>query len=113
MDKDLVEFTISLPGRFKITPSVRKVLLREAYQDLWTEDIRSREKQGFGSPLKTWFQDKRFKQLKKDFLLDPQHSIYSFINFEVAEKYFSSDNNHTWILLNLSIWLENNKYISA
>ena len=108
LDVDFASFCISLPASLKITNKADKLILRQAYQDTWTKSIRSRNKQGFGAPIGQWLKQKNMATLKDEYFKKNQ-SIFSFVSFDVAKKYFFKDNYQTWILLVLSIWFDKNK----
>ena len=74
---------------------------------MWTKSIRSRNKQGFGAPIGQWLKQKSMVALKDEYFKKNQ-SIFSFVSFDVAKKYFFKDNYQTWILLVLSIWFDKN-----
>ena len=81
--------------------------MREAFANLWPENIRSRRKMGFGAPVQLWLKRPEMIKMKDDYLLDVNNKIYSFLDFQYARKYFDRDNYQTWILLVLSVWFEN------
>lgn len=54
MDVELVEFVMSVPWRIRFRGGPKKWLLREACGDLWPDEVKGREKQGFGAPLAAW-----------------------------------------------------------
>jgi asparagine synthase (glutamine-hydrolysing) len=110
LDKDLAEFCISLPATFKISDNEDKILLRRAYENLWTDDIRKRGKQGFGAPVQQWLEKPEMKKMKDEFLFDKNKKIYSILNYDFAKAFFEKNNYNTWILLVLSVWMENHEY---
>jgi len=110
LDKELAEFCISLPANFKISDNEDKVLLRRAYENQWSEEIRKRSKQGFGAPVKQWLEKEEIKKLKNEFLFDKNKKLYSIVNFDFAKDFFDKNNYNTWILLVLSIWMENHEF---
>jgi asparagine synthase (glutamine-hydrolysing) len=107
LDVDFASFCISLPASLKITNKEDKYILRQTYQNMWTKSIRSRNKQGFGAPIGQWLKQKSMVALKDEYFKKNQ-SIFSFVSFDVAKKYFFKDNYQTWILLVLSIWFDKN-----
>ena len=107
LDADFASFCISLPASLKVTENEDKLILRRAYQERWTKLIRSRSKQGFGSPVNKWLKEKNVVELKNLYFQKHQ-TIFSYISFDKSRKYFSKDNYQTWILLVLSIWFEKN-----
>jgi len=110
LDKDFAEFCISLPNQFKITPVQEKVLLREACRQLWTDDIRRRKKQGFAATVSKWLELPAVAALKEKYLGNKGNKIFSVLNYEVVKKYATVNNNKTWALLNLSMWMENYQF---
>jgi asparagine synthase (glutamine-hydrolysing) len=54
LDHHLVEYALTLPPELLLHKGVTKALFRAAARDLLPESILKREKQGFGSPLRTW-----------------------------------------------------------
>lgn len=109
LDYELADFLISLPVSLKINHNRDKIIMREAFAKLWPESIRSRKKQGFGSPITGWLKDKKMTQLKNDYLGDVNNKIYSILNFNEVRPYLMKDDYRLWALLNLSLWLETRK----
>lgn len=109
LDHELADFLISLPVSLKINHNRDKIIMREAFSKLWPESIRSRKKQGFGSPITKWLKDKKIAQLKNDYLGDTNNKIYSILNFNEVKTYLMKDDYRLWALLNLSLWLETRK----
>jgi len=107
LDADFASFCISLPASLKVTDQADKLILRKAYQDMWTKRIRSRNKQGFGAPVEQWLKKKSMISLK-DRYFQKHQTIFSYLSFDMAKKHFFKDNYQTWILLVLSIWFEKN-----
>ncbi len=54
LDQEVVQFTACLPEDYKIKGSVRKRLLKMAYQDLLPEGFMERPKHGFSIPVDRW-----------------------------------------------------------
>lgn len=55
LDYKVVEFAMSLPGRYKLTPGGRhKHILKEAFKDWVPPGFFDRHKMGFSAPLPTW-----------------------------------------------------------
>lgn len=106
LDVNFAEFCISLPYNLKVTKTSDKHILREAMNHLWTDSIRKRSKQGFGAPVNHWLALPGMQQLKKEYLLNKNNRLYSFVDYNACQPYFNKNNYHTWILLNLAMWLE-------
>ena len=108
LDKDFAEFCIQLPENLKINSETDKIILRETMQNYWTESIRNRGKQGFGSSVEKWFEEDSLMKLSDDLLKNKESKVFQFINFTASQKYLNQDKKH-WNLLQLALWAENNK----
>lgn len=55
LDTDIVEYAMSLPTEYKITPRKQKHVLKRAFDDVLPDQILERSKQGFDMPIGKWF----------------------------------------------------------
>jgi asparagine synthase (glutamine-hydrolysing) len=55
LDTDVVEYAMSLPTNYKITPRKQKRVLKRAFDDVLPKAILERSKQGFDMPIGEWF----------------------------------------------------------
>jgi len=110
LDHEFASFCMSLPENLKINSESSKIILRKSFQDNWTSDIRKRPKQGFGGPVKQWLMSPDMEYLKNE-SFSRDRSIFRYINFDYAKKFFNLNNQQTWSLLILSIWFERNNHI--
>lgn len=110
LDVEFASFCIKLPCSLKIDENKDKIILREAYSKSWTEEIQKRGKQGFGAPVDKWLNRDKMNDLKRSYLFDKNKKIYSLLSYEQVSKYFNLNSYQTWILLVLSIWLENHNF---
>lgn len=108
LDKDFAEFCIQLPENLKLDSQNDKIILRETMQNYWTESIRNRGKQGFGSSVKNWFEEESLMDLSDSLLKNQSQKVFDFINFEATQKFLNKDKKH-WNLLQLALWAENYK----
>lgn len=108
LDKDFAEFCIQLPDNLKIDSTNDKIILRETMQNYWTETIKNRGKQGFGSSVETWFEEDSLMNLSDELLKNSSHKVFDFIDFKITQKHLNKDKKH-WNLLQLAIWAENFK----
>lgn len=108
LDKDFVEFCVQLPDTLKINNSDDKIILRKAMADAWTENIRTRKKQGFGSNVGNWLKEDNIKKLSKELLQDRNQKVFDFIDFDATQKYFDGWQKE-WNLLQLALWANNHK----
>jgi len=77
-------------------------------QNYWTESIRNRGKQGFGSSVENWFEEDSFMKLSDDLLKNKENKIFDYIDFSTTQTFLNKDKKH-WNLLQLSLWAENYK----
>jgi asparagine synthase (glutamine-hydrolysing) len=105
LDVDFASFCISLPSRLKVTGLQDKCILREACADAWPPPIRARGKQGFGAPVSKWLKRDSLRALKKKYLDDRGQKIFSLLDFDRTREAVRRDDQRTWILLVLSLWL--------
>ncbi|WP_269073741.1 asparagine synthase (glutamine-hydrolyzing) [Halobacterium sp. KA-6] len=63
LDTDVVEYAMSLPANYKITPRKQKRVLKRAFDNVLPDQILERNKQGFDMPIGEWFKD----ELKDEF----------------------------------------------
>lgn len=110
LDKDFAEFCIQLPENLKLDSENDKIILREAMGNYWTETIRTRHKQGFGSSVEKWFEEKSLMELSDDLLKNRSSKVFNFIHFSAAQKYLNKDKKH-WNLLQLALWADHTKQL--
>lgn len=106
LDVDFANFCLSLPFSLKINKIEDKIILRKAFANTWTDNIRKRSKQGFGAPVKIWLQNKDVENLKNDYLKNKNRKIFNLISYNNSRKFVEANNYRTWILLVLAVWLE-------
>lgn len=110
LNVDLASFLISLPVSLKIDAVADKKLLRQAFADRWTPIIRRRAKQGFGAPVSTWLERDDMKMLVHDSLRNPAKKIFGYFDRQYIENIAGENSYRTWIMLVLSIWMENHDF---
>lgn len=108
LDKDFAEFCIQLPANLKIDGDNDKIILRETMSDYWTDSIKKRGKQGFGSSVGNWFKEESLQNLSKELLENKNRKIFDFIDFENTQKHLDKFQKE-WNLLQLALWAENHK----
>jgi asparagine synthase (glutamine-hydrolysing) len=57
LDRDVVEYALSLPSEHKITRTEQKRVLKRAFEDRLPDSILERNKQGFDMPIGEWFKN--------------------------------------------------------
>ena len=103
LDHNLVQKTIDLPKNIKIKKNKLKVLLKDIVKGLLPNEILNRKKQGFGLPLKEWFEDGlgiNEKQIINEFV-----NKTDFFKKENIQKIINrKGDTRLWFILNLAIW---------
>jgi asparagine synthase (glutamine-hydrolysing) len=90
LDHKFVEFVSEIPLRYKLNVLNQKFILKEAFKDVLPGRIIKRKKQGFMTPISSWFKGElkdiaRETLLKKGSASESGHSIF---NEEYVEKLF-------------------------
>jgi asparagine synthase (glutamine-hydrolysing) len=95
LDYEVVNFIYSLPGEFKITSSIRKRILQDAFKDILPEQLYNRPKKGFEVPLLKWFRSE-MKSLIMDDLLSKRtiedQNIFNYSEIEKLKRQLFSSN---------------------
>lgn len=110
LDVDFAEFCISLPSSLKVQSREDKVVLRRAFEAQWPKAIRERGKMGFGGPVHVWLEEPAVSDLKASYLQDPARKLFNLLDYDAVQAYLDRNNVQTWILLNLSVWMETHSF---
>lgn len=110
LDVNVASFCISLPMRLKITSTTDKRLMREAFGEQWTPEIRKRGKQGFGAPVVDWLKQDSLRRLVDDYLRNRQRRIFSILSYDAVQPIADAGTYKTWILLVLALWMETHAF---
>ena len=115
LDKNVIEFLASLPLEYKLKGMKRKRLLQDNYKKYLPIEILQRPKKGFGVPIAAFLRNNWQKEAK-EILFNGKLLSEAYIN---EKELLTLWNNHQeqkrdysyqlFSLLNLSIFLENNK----
>jgi len=110
LDQHVVEFAFALPPAMKHRDGVGKYVLRRAMAGLLPDDVLTRPKQGFGTPMEEW--------LRGPFGIQVQHSIRrssladrGLLDYQRIDELFAAHragrgdwHKHLWNLYNVSAW---------
>ena len=112
LDHELVNFTMDIPGSYKVKNNEPKYLLKKAVEGLIPENVIYRKKMGFGAPMSDWlrgpfgdFAEETIlssKLMDRD-LFEVQH-IQSLIHDHRESRRDTS--LYIWTLLNLCAWYD-------
>jgi len=110
LDRELVEFAISLPTSLKIKAGERKYVLKKALADRVPRENMYRPKQGFGVPVGAWFRGD-LGGFAEDIILSARARGRGYFRPDVLERlvrdHTSGREDHThrvWSLLMLELW---------
>jgi asparagine synthase (glutamine-hydrolysing) len=111
LDRELVEFTESLPSSFKVRRGMRKVVEKKALEALLPLEIVHRKERGFATPVDRWLRGPELQGYAKDVLLDPGAAICGHFNRSAIEnllrRHMTGEGDHTrqlYGLLALELW---------
>ena len=113
LDVDFASFCISLPYSLKLTAEEDKLIMRRTFSDKWPESIRQRGKQGFGAPVSRWLKLASVRALVDRYLNDSGQKIFSILDFKHAREAVRQNNQKTWILLVLALWMAGHEFSLA
>lgn len=110
LDHRLVEFTATIPSRFKLRGMKTKAILKKAMKNILPPEILNRGKEGFSIPIKNWLKDE-LRPLMME-VLDPQkikrEGFFSpaYVQ-QLMEEHLSGAENHShrlWAMMVFGIW---------
>jgi asparagine synthase (glutamine-hydrolysing) len=104
LDRDLVEFALTLPSGLKVTADQTKVLFKQALARYWPEALHQRGKQGFAAPYQAWLAREDVQALVRR-VFRPGAPLRQLLpGLPVISR--PAHDYHTWSLLTLGLWLE-------
>ena len=117
LDKDLVEYSIALDDRMKVSGGYTKFILREVMKGIMPEKVRMRvDKKGFSVPQDEWLREPKFQELVMNILQSESFAKRGYIvpNEAMAlyQKHLAREVNVSkdiWKWINLELWFK--KYI--
>jgi len=86
LDYQVVNFLFSLPDDYKITGSLRKRILQDAFRDILPEKLYNRPKKGFEVPLLKWFRKELKSLIVDDLLSEKNITEQGIFNYSEIEK---------------------------
>ncbi len=111
LDTRLIEWSFSLPDRFKWRKGVTKWILRRAFRDDLPQPILTRRKMGFGVPLETWFRGP-WKEPLHDLLAAGRPRVLRYLKPEGLQAFLHHHDSgredagqRLWLLLTFEVWL--------
>jgi asparagine synthase (glutamine-hydrolysing) len=110
LDHTFVEFSRTIPSKFKLNGTTSKYILKEAFKKFLPKEIIHRKKRGFPVPLNSWFQGD-LNKLISEVLLDTKSINRGYFNAEFIREIIEKQKNKIedyskllWSLLVLEFW---------
>ena len=110
LDHPLVEYAISIPGRFNVHGMSGKGILKLAVEDLLPREIVYRKKMGFPTPWRGWLGGIHLSDIEA-LLMEPRSLDRGLFRPESVKQLFTAHRNRLhdhgdriWRLLNLELW---------
>lgn len=110
LDKEVVEFSATLPSSLKFNNGEKKYILKEAFKPVLPHDILYRKKMGFSVPLAAWLRGE-LKELTQEYLFIKSDGIQQFFNMEVIKELWqqhqqskADHSNVLWSMLMFQMW---------
>lgn len=112
LDHRLVEYSMTIPTKFKIKDGEPKYILKKAVEGIIPHNIIYRKKQGFAAPVSEWLRNDWFKfthhRILNSNLLKEHHFQQDFIKttLENHRNGIRDEGLQLWALLNLTLWYD-------
>lgn len=104
LDRDLVEFALTLPSTLKVDDDKTKLVFKRACAQYWPEALHKRGKQGFAAPFRTWLGLPDVAALVKRVFRDGSKLRELLPGISCAQQ--TRSDYETWCLLTFGLWLE-------
>jgi asparagine synthase (glutamine-hydrolysing) len=113
LDHRLVEYSMTIPNRFKVKAGVPKYILKKAVEGLIPSNIIHRKKQGFAAPVNEWLRSEWFGFMESR-ILNSSLMKQNIFNREFIRTLIKDHEDGRrdeglplWALLNLTLWYDN------
>jgi asparagine synthase (glutamine-hydrolysing) len=106
LDVDFASFCLSLPTDFKVNNRFDKIILRNAFEHKWPENVRRREKQGFGMQNRDWLDLPDVKELKHLILDQKTAKMYDLLPFKTVQQITKGNVKTLFKFLILGLWVD-------
>ena len=111
LDHKVIEFAAKIPSILKVNGGSKKIILKDTFRKILSQEIMNRKKHGFEVPLENWFRVE-LKQMAHDYLFAREY-MNDFFNVailkEIWEKHQEGKVNYgtnIWALFIFSLWFE-------
>jgi asparagine synthase (glutamine-hydrolysing) len=110
LDKDVVEFSATVPSEMKFKNGEKKHILKEAFKPMLPNNILYRKKMGFSVPLASWFRHE-IKELAQRYLIEQAQGLKGIFNHDQVVTLWKEHQNgnadHSallWSMLMFEMW---------
>jgi asparagine synthase (glutamine-hydrolysing) len=111
LDVEFAEFALSLPASLKLSSTKSKIVLRQAFQSFWNDEVANNYKRGFESPIQDWLKTPRFEELIESYLLNRNRKIHGLLSLGSKKALYGFKPKQIYNLLVLAMWLEGNSFL--
>ena len=117
LDRDLVDFTTSIPATFKVRPGRNRYIFKRAMEGFLPVEIINKSKHGMGLPISPWFRSNpNLSALLRDTLFSGGLKLERYVRPEFIRRMKTSFEQDTtsyygdnlWVFLILELWLRGN-----
>lgn len=110
LDKEVVEFSATVPSSMKFKNGEKKHILKEAFKPILPNGILYRKKMGFSVPLASWLRHE-IKDLAKRYIIEQAHGLKSIFNHDYVQTLWQEHQNNSadhsallWSMLMFEMW---------
>src|SRR5262249_32157871 len=111
IDREMVNFAMSIPGKFKYAKGEGKYILKKAAEKTLSKEIIYRPKASFGAPIRSWVSGD-LREMINDLLSESTIARRGILNYPLVKKLIEADRAGTldnayqiYQLLTLELWM--------
>ena len=115
LDRDLVNFTETIPPDLKVKPGKNRYIFKQAMRGFLPDEIIQKSKHGMGLPIAKWLRDdKALNTLLEENLFSEDTLLTAYVKpeylQELKDKLYTEDTSfygdNLWVFLVLEMWLK-------
>lgn len=104
---DVIELAARIPSKYKISNRDKKIILKDTFSDLISEELLNAPKHGFSVPMADWLRNELREDMQltldRDVIEEQQLFNYEYIK-ELMEEHFSAQKDNSGILWALYVF---------
>ena len=111
LDHKVIEFAAKIPSILKVNEGSKKIILKDTFRKILSQEIMNRKKHGFEVPLENWFRVE-LKQMAHDYLFTREY-MNDFFNVAIVKEIWDNHQErranygtNLWALFIFSLWFE-------